>query len=235
MTDEWISRIKAVIFDFDGVLVDSMQHHVDAWQSVFREYGITLTPQEILEREGEKARLTTRSIARNHGIELNDDEVERLIRKKRKIYRSNAQRRIRPLARTVVADCRHRGYKTAIVTGSVRDNLEWALPPEELELFDVIITADAVRLGKPHPEPYLSAAEKLGVSPQECLVIENAPLGIRSAKAAGMQCIAITTTLPADHLREADWIITDLDALWSSIEASNIGGFSDESSENHHH
>lgn len=232
--NEWFSQIQAVIFDFDGVLVDSMQHHVDAWQTVFREYGIELTPQEILEREGEKARLTTSSIARNHGIELNNDEVERLIRKKRKIYRANAKRRIRPLARVAVSECRRRGFKTAIVTGSVRDNLEWALAPEESALFDVIITADNVCHGKPHPEPYLSAAEKLGVSPQECLVIENAPLGIRSAKAAGMKCIAVTTTLSADHLCEADLILPDLDALWSGIKASNAGGLSDGSSENHH-
>jgi beta-phosphoglucomutase len=235
MTDPRLSRIRAVIFDFDGVLVDSMQHHVDAWQAVFREYGVELSPQEILEREGEKARLTTSLIARKHGIELDDDEVERLIRRKRKIYRAQAKRRIRPSALTAVLECRQRGYKTAIVTGSVRDNLEWALPPEELALFDAIITADAVRFGKPHPEPFLAAAEKLGLSPQECLVIENAPLGIRSAKAAGMKCIAITTTLPADRLQEADLIIPDLDALWSAIKASYTGGMSDASSENHHH
>ena len=134
------------------------------------------------------------------------------------LYRRNAPRGMRPIARQVLGLCREKGVKTAIVTGSIRGNLEWTLSAEERAQFDFILSAEFYTNGKPHPEPYLKAIKYLHLSPEQCLVIENAPLGIRSAKAAGITCIAITTTLPAEELHEADLIIPDLDHLESLIE-----------------
>jgi beta-phosphoglucomutase len=205
--------ILAVIFDLDGVLIDSMRHHVQAWLEVFRSFGVEIEPREILLREGEKAGKTAALLARKHGLRWSQNDLEDAVKVKRGIYQVQAPKGLRPVAKAAVEACRRRGQKTAIVTGSVRMNLEAVLSPEELTLFDVIITAEDVKLGKPDPEPYRKAAKLLGVPPQRCLVIENAPMGIASAKAAGMFCVAIETTLPREELKKADLIITDLDKM----------------------
>ena len=208
-----LTRIKAVLFDLDGVLIDSMPHHVAAWKEVFSELGIDL-PSEILRRsEGEKAKVTIMKLAPKYGLNLNDEEFDRLLEKKRSRYRQTAPRGMRPVARAAIETYRKMGLKTAIVTGSVRSNLEWTLSDEERNLFDVILSSEHYSKGKPHPEPYLNAARQLSIPPEACLVIENAPLGIQSAKAAGMFCVAITTTLPARDLKDADLIVSDLDRL----------------------
>lgn len=213
MSDRILPRPKAVLFDLDGVLIDSMPHHVAAWQTIFSRLGVDI-PAEVLRRsEGEKAKITIRRLAEEHGLHLSDAQLEELVEKKRRIYRQNAPRGLRPAARRAVEGCRRQGLKTAIVTGSVRPNIEWTLSPDERQLFDVIISSEICENSKPYPEPYLAAAKRLSLAPVDCLVIENAPLGIRSAKAAGMTCVAITTTLPADELDGADLIIPDLDHL----------------------
>jgi beta-phosphoglucomutase len=98
-----------------------------------------------------------------------------------------------------------RGYQLGLVTGSAGSVVDESLSPTGLaELFAAIVTGDEVSQGKPNPEPYQIAANRLGVSPFDCLAVENAPLGIRSAKAAGMGCVAIETTLPAARLLAAD-------------------------------
>jgi beta-phosphoglucomutase-like phosphatase (HAD superfamily) len=81
---------------------------------------------------------------------------------------------------------------------------------EEIALFDYILTSEDIENGKPSPDPYLKAQEALNVSPSECLVVENAPLGIASAKSAGMKVVALTSTVSEDYLRDADWIISNL-------------------------
>ncbi len=213
MKATFLSQFAAVIFDMDGVLIESMQQHVRAWQEVFREYGVEIAPHEIFEREGEKARLTTQVLARRHGLDLGPEDMELLVSKKRELYMQHAPASLRPAARQTLEECRKLRLKTAIVTGSVLKNLRKAIPPEELSYFDVIVTSEEVVNSKPHPEPYLSAARQLDIAPEKCLVFENAPLGIRSAKAAGMTCIALTTTLPPEELSAADYIIGDLDQI----------------------
>lgn len=208
-----LRNFSAALFDLDGVLIDSMRYHVQAWQEIFASYGITIHPREILQREGEKAGKTAFLLARKNGLHWTQEDLEEAVKAKRKIYQQQAPKGLRPVARNAVEACRKAGLKTAIVTGSVRYNLEAVLSDQELALFDTIVTADAVKLGKPDPEPYLKAAERLGLPPAQCLVVENAPLGIHSAKAAGMTCVAIETTLPREDLVEADRIILDLDHL----------------------
>ncbi len=213
MKKNTLSQIKAVLFDLDGVLIDSMPHHVAAWKEVFSELGVDL-PAEILRRsEGEKAKVTIMKLAPKYGLNLSDEQFDRLLDKKRSRYRQTAPRGMRPVAKEAIETCRKIGLKTAIVTGSVRSNLEWTLSDEERAMFDIILSSEYYNKGKPHPEPYLNAAKQLGLPPEACLVMENAPLGIQSAKAAGMFCVAITTTLPASDLSDADLIVPDIDHL----------------------
>ncbi|HEX7343124.1 MAG TPA: HAD family phosphatase [bacterium] len=206
-------QYQAVIFDLDGVLIDSMPHHVRAWQEVFRSFGVELPDEELRMHEGEKAKITIGRLARKHGLNFNDDELEQLVEQKRQIYRRSAPRGLRSLATRILKQLQDHGFKLAIVTGSVRPNLEWTLSEQDLSNFQAIVTSEECQNGKPSADPYLLAAKRLDLRPSQCLVIENAPLGVRSAKAAGMKCIGITTTLPADTLGEADWIMPDLDSL----------------------
>ena len=105
----------------------------------------------------------------------------------------------------------------AIVSASPREKLDKTVPNNFLEKFDVIISGDDVQKGKPNPEPYLKACTKLNLSPGKYIVVENAPLGIKSAKSAGAYCIAITTTLDKEYLKEADETTTNFIELKNSL------------------
>ncbi|MEJ2244602.1 MAG: HAD family hydrolase [Acidobacteriota bacterium] len=108
---------------------------------------------------------------------------------------------------------KQRGFKVALVTGSALKNMQYALNGEQQSCFDLILTGDEVSRAKPYPESYLMAAQRLELKPGECVVVENAPLGIEAAKAAGMYCIAIETTLEREHLRSADCILKSIGEL----------------------
>ncbi len=210
VTDTNQPIIHAVLFDLDGVLIDSMPHHVKAWKEEFAAWGVEIDSLIFRTREGEKAGATLEYAAKEHGLELTPDEQHRFIESKRSRYRKDAPDRMVDGAVVVLESLRHMGIKTAMVTGSIRRNLEHAVPENERKLFDVIITSDLCQQGKPHPEPYLRAAEALDIPPEHCMAVENAPLGIQSAKAAGAFTLAITNTLPIEYLQDADKIIDDL-------------------------
>lgn len=216
MIESLKDKFSAVLFDFDGVLIDSMPHHVSAWQEILKGMGINIPDDRLRLAEGEKAKVTIRKLAAESNLSLDEQQLEDLVERKRQIYRKSAPKGLRPIASHVVKSFRNAGFLTAIVTGSARANLNHTLSEDELALFNVVISAENYQQGKPDPEPYLRAAELLKLNPEKCLVIENAPLGIRSAKAAGMTCIAIKTTLPESDLIGADLIINDLDAFIDS-------------------
>ena len=113
-----------------------------------------------------------------------------------------------------------------MVTGSARRVVDENLAPLGLDgLFETIVSGDDVQHGKPDAEPYRTAANRLATPPEACLVVENAPLGIRAARAAGMRCVALQTTLAAEELAGAETVFTDVEALrawtlreWSAVE-----------------
>lgn len=111
-----------------------------------------------------------------------------------------------------------RGFKLALVTGTSRHEAKKLLPKELWDCFDVTVCGSDVQNGKPHPEPYLKALTKLKVLPKEALVFENAPFGIRSAKAAGLSCIALETSLPASYLTGADAVFSSFKEIESKVK-----------------
>jgi len=199
---------RAVFFDLDGTLVDSMPAHIHAWRTVLADLGIMLDDLYVQLHEGERAEDTIIRLTRENGYSFSPVEISDLLDRKRALYRSRAPKGLIPEARRLVEDLRESSVECHIVTGSVRSNMNGVLSPDELALFCHIITANDYSVGKPAPDPYLMALERSGLPASQCLVLENAPLGIQSAKAAGLTTIAITTTLPAEHLREADHVIT---------------------------
>jgi mannitol-1-/sugar-/sorbitol-6-phosphatase len=196
-----IFRCAAVLFDLDGVLVDSTRSVERQWRAWAREQGI----------DGDKV------MAVAHGVRT--IEVIRAVAphldaeaEVRKLESREAHDRDGVIAMPGAVELVHAipADRWCVVTSGTR-----LLASARLRLFGIpvpkfMITADDVANGKPHPEPYLKGAELLGVSPEECLVIEDAPAGIQSALAGGMKVIAMASTYPASALGEADVVIEKL-------------------------
>ncbi|MFH0766281.1 MAG: HAD family phosphatase, partial [Calditrichota bacterium] len=201
---------RAVLFDLDGVLIDSPKAHTDAWIEVFRRYGVTIPPRRIYLEEGKESRGIAAGLNVEYDLKLTEWVLDELIAEKRRLYRQNAPQGMRPDAHSAVTAALSLGWRTGLVSGSVRTNIQAVLSPRDLDLFETVVAAGDYSHGKPHPEPFLTACRKLGVQPSDCIAVENAPLGIKAAKAAGLKVVALTTTLSPEDLREADVILDDL-------------------------
>jgi beta-phosphoglucomutase len=200
------AELRAVLFDLDGVIIDSMPNHVEAWTRIFARLQLPFQPLDIRLREGEKAHLTFRLLTEPHRA-FNAEEIDFWVEQKRTLYRSLGRSPVFSGIIPVLDLLHEHGIKSALVTGSGVRNLLSALDPEFLTRFDLMLTAEDYRHGKPTPEPYRKCLELLELDAAQTLVVENAPLGIQSAVAAGIYCTALTTTLPEDLLREADMIL----------------------------
>jgi beta-phosphoglucomutase len=200
--------MKAAIFDFDGTLIDNMRLHYESFQQALGKR-LKISERELYMREGGRTLEIITDMTRN--LSMDSYEIERIIEEKKRLYVEMAQGlKLRPEALTLISDLKGRGLLIGLATGSHRSALLPHMGPEEFSLFGFVITGDETQKPKPDPEPYLKCAEGLGVLPGECVVIENAPLGIESAKGAGMKCIALTSTMRREDLGRADFIIAGL-------------------------
>ncbi|MDP2362032.1 MAG: HAD family phosphatase [bacterium] len=199
-------RLRAVLLDMDGVLIDSQPNHVRAWQAVFAARGVALDAMLPLQREGEKALDTCAWICRELGLDWDSREREALVAEKRRIFRALPGSDVFPGAVDLLDGLAARGLPAALVTGSTVVNARALVPAALWARFGAVVTAEDVARGKPDPEGYRKAAAALGVTPDSCLAVENAPFGIQAARAAGCRVLALTTTLPAEWLAEADEI-----------------------------
>ena len=206
-------RLSAVLFDMDGVIINSIDKHVIAWEQMFRDEDVIIDGHEIKLREGEKAPFTFRNVARQYGVEFTDSDVDRLVEKKRSIYRSLGGVTVYPPIFRILDHLRKSGIKTALVTGSSITNMFVALTGEDLARFDLVLTAEDYTHGKPEPEPYLKAVELLTLEKSGVAVVENAPLGVQAARAAGLFCIAVGSTLAREDLKAADLYVEDHEEL----------------------
>ena len=202
--------IQALFLDFDGVVAVTGSYHIAAWREVFSPLGIQVAPMDVYLREGSSANNIGRSILEKNDLHLSEERIQELISKKREFYNHHTKAKLQDGVEELVATAKSKELKVALVTGSRWNSIRTVLKEPFRSEFDLLITADNVSRNKPYPDPYLKAAEKIGVAPHQCLVVENAPYGIQAAKAAGMKCVAIQSTLPEEHLQGADWIFTDL-------------------------
>ncbi len=205
--------IRGVLFDMDGVIADTLHYHYLAWQHMFEKHGGSISKDTVLLHEGRKSSEILPILMRESGVRIPEASQDQFIEDKRTFYRKTARISHYPKSFEVVKTLKRRGFKVALVTASALENTQHALGPEQQALFDLILTGDDIDRAKPDPEPYLTAAKRLGLKPVECVVIENAPLGIEAAKAAGMYCIAIETTLAPGHLRSADGVLKNIEEL----------------------
>ena len=212
-----IGRFRAVLFDMDGVVTDTMPIHLKAWQEAFRPYGVEVSCMDVYLREGMTSRAMAGAIATEKDKGLSAEALDKITEDKGRIF----DREAGALARTF--DCvpetlhmlRNNGIKTALITGSSARAVSKVLKLTRIEqLFDVIVTGDDTSKGKPDPEPYLLGMARLEVSRINCVVVENAPLGLQSARAAGAEyVIAVTTSLDRSFLADADDIMDSMSEL----------------------
>jgi len=204
---------QAFLFDMDGVITDSMPNHFEAWRRTFEKVGVCVSRQEILQREGERGRVTLEGILRRNGVCLSPERLSALLLEKEDLFRSLPRPTLFPGAQELVTELFRRGKKLALVTGTSMAEARSNLPPDLFHRFHTVVSGDLVCWGKPDPEPYLRAVNALLVLPREALVIENSPYGIRSAREAGLACVALTTSLPPEDLTDADRIVRDMKEL----------------------
>ncbi len=200
---------EALCFDMDGVIVDSMPWHVKAWQEAFREFGLQVPEETLYLHEGAIEAETACKIFEDQGVSPTKELFQKVLALQRRIFNLKYCRLVRPFPEVpdILAELKRQGKRLALVTSSHQEILQEILPKDLLLLFQFVLTGDQVQRRKPHPEPYLRAVEGLKVPVDRALAVENAPAGIKAAKGAGLFCIALTTTLPPEHLREADLIL----------------------------
>jgi beta-phosphoglucomutase len=212
-----LQELDAVIFDMDGVLIDSMPSHARAWITVLQELGVRITPADVYAREGEAGAVSLSHFLSQSGVSPTPEFIRDLLARKEKVFKQTSNLQVFAGVRELLAELRRLGKKLAIVTGTAWDELQVALPSDLKAYFAVFVTGDRVRRGKPDPEPYLTALRDLGVGPQRAVVVENAPLGILSAKAAGLYCLAVATSMHCSELSRADACFQDIPSLAASL------------------
>jgi HAD superfamily hydrolase (TIGR01509 family) len=188
--------IKAVLFDMDGVLYDSMPNHAKAWSTAVTEFGLSMSPHEAYLHEGRTGHGTINILAQRHwGRNATTEEMERIYAAKSALFNTCPEPQPMPGAAQLLQSIRSLGLTIVLVTGSAQHSLLTRLAHDFPGIFSVerMVTAFDVKHGKPHPEPYLMGLEKAGVSASEAVVIENAPLGVEAAHAAGIYTIAVNT------------------------------------------
>ncbi len=189
-------RPKVIFFDMDGVLYDSMKFHASAWVSAMTDIKIPFTHYEAYMNEGRTGQSTIDGAFQQHrGRNATEEEKQQIYKLKTHYFEQFGPTDKMPYAEELLRKVQQQGLRIFVVTGSGQltliDNLDASFPG----IFhrDRLVTAFDVIQGKPHPEPYLKALEKSGVKPWEALVVENAPLGVESAVAAGLFTIAVNT------------------------------------------
>lgn len=214
--------LRAMIFDCDGVIADSEPHHFKAFQQILSEEGIPFTKKEYFQKYlalDDKTCFET--VLTAHGRAYDKRILKDLIIRKMEVYRQLSQQELFLYPGVVEFVRKAQGsYRLAIASGAFRGEIKFALDKAGLRpAFPVIVSAQDVRNGKPHPEAFLLALRQINekhpapsppIRPEECLVIEDSIHGVEAAHAAGMRCLAVTNSYPKEKLAHADLVIASL-------------------------
>jgi len=207
------TRLKAVLWDMDGVIADTADFHYSAWRDVFKERGVEFTKADFMRHFGQRHDTI---IIFALGDKFSQEDIEAITNKKQSLYRQRVAKNIVPLPGAVelIKLLNRRGIKTAIASSAVAQNIQVILKGLGIEdCFQAIAFGTEVAEGKPSPEIFQLAAKKLGVKPENCVVIEDAIAGVTAAKRAGMKCVAVTNSHPRQSLKNADMVVESLEKV----------------------
>ncbi|NUT32454.1 MAG: HAD family phosphatase [Hamadaea sp.] len=219
---------EAVIFDLDGVLVDSEPNYLASEQILLADFGIEFTEQMKVEYIGLSTREMLERVVAKHGLTTPVDE---LVDRKNAIYEllAGTHTPINEPMRILAELLRRNGFRLAVASGSSPGALRGVLEGTGLmPFFDVVMSADDVPQGKPAPDLFLATAAKLGIEPASCVVVEDSAYGVQAALAAGMRCVAIpyrTDLTGAEVFTQADLLVVggmanvDPEAVYAFITA----------------
>lgn len=224
--------LRAILFDFDGVLADSEPIHLEMFQRVLKEEGIVLSRDDYFQKYlGLDDRACFGQVYKDNGKEPASGKIEDLIRRKNQALLAHVHGKsvLMPGAAELVLRLKGKYFLT-IVSGALRSEIVAILEGAGLsQAFHAIVAADDVSQGKPHPEGFESAIRILNrdfvppaeiLLPRECLAIEDSPWGIEAAKKAGVLCLGLTTSYEASRLNEADLIAAGPGSIpWDKVEA----------------
>ncbi len=211
------SKTRAAIWDVDGTLVDTAELHFHAWADLARGLGKPFTRADFAATFGQR---NPEIITRLFGTHYTPAEIGELGERKEVLYRAAAGRGVDllPGVRALLEGLRAAGFKQAIGSSAPRANLDLILRLTGVEsFFDAVVSAEDTQRGKPDPQVFLTAAERLGVEPRHCMVLEDAVAGVQAARAGGMKCIAVTFVghHPEESLRRAgaDLVVKNLEQV----------------------
>jgi HAD superfamily hydrolase (TIGR01509 family) len=202
---------KTILWDMDGVISDSYSFHFAAWQEVFTKRGIKFTKEDFTKLFGTRNDFIIGTIM---GREFPERDVKIMVQEKEENFRRKAIGSIKPFPGAVkLLNILKKGnFKLGLVSSAPKENIDLVLNELNLAgIFNCIVFGQEVSESKPGPQIYLLAARKLEVTPNDCVVIEDSPLGVKAAKTAGMKCLAITNTHPRQKLEDADRVVDSLE------------------------
>lgn len=210
---------RALLFDMDGTIVDNMDVHTTTWLELLARHGVQTSPEEFFSRT---AGMVSHQIFRIYfGERLSDEEIDRYGAEKEALYRERYAPHVAPVSglTDLLMAAKASGVKTGLATSAPPENIDFILGRTGLH-FDTVVGAADITHGKPHPEIYLRCAERLGVAPEECLVFEDAPMGVEAGVRAGMRTYVITTVLTREEaaaLPGIAGVIADFDGLAEAL------------------
>ena len=211
-------HLKAVLFDMDGVLFNSMPYHAEAWHKVMLAHGLNLSREEAYLHEGRTGASTINIVCkRERGYEASEDEIKTIYAEKSEEFNKNPEVQRMPGALEVLTKIKQDGLFSMVVTGSGQHSLINRLNTNFPGIFtpELMVTAFDVKYGKPNPEPYLMALKKGNLKANEAIVVENAPLGVEAGHAAGIFTVAVNT----GPLDDKVLLAAGADLLFPSMQA----------------
>ena len=225
--------LRAVIFDFDGVITDSEVLHLRAFNGVLKQFDIEIIPTDYYKNYlGFIDFDCFQQVSRRNNLQLNKQSIEDLIRHKNRIFEELAKTEGKIIAgvRDFLNMLKATRIPLAICSGALLAEIELILADARLrDYFEVIVSAEHVKKGKPHPEGFLKAMERLNektkttISAGECIVVEDSRWGLAAAVKAGMHTVAVTNSYHADQLQDAEKIVARLDEL-TLLDLENLCG-----------
>lgn len=208
---------QGILWDMDGVIANTAPFHFQAWRDTFTKRGVKFTKEDFDHTFGLRNDSIIRKIL---GKKISAEDIEVIAQEKEANFRHRLPPALQPLPGVIqlLKALKDAGFKMALASSAPKENLDLlTLKLGVKEYFDAVVSDKEAKKGKPSPDLFLLAAEKLKVPPHNCIVIEDAIAGVAAAKAAQMKCIAVTNTHPKESLIQADIVVDSLEQVDTSI------------------